>query len=72
MPKKPMSREFKRRLMRRAAMFFVALVVVLLLLVSLLNGKQFAVAALIVIPIASLSFNFLMRRAYAAEMAGKR
>lgn len=72
MPKQPLPREFKHRMLRDAAVLFVSLVAVLGLLVTNLNGKQFAIAALIIIPVATLTFNLLMRRAYADHMAAKR
>lgn len=71
MAKQPLPREFKHRMLRNAAVLFVSMIAVLGLLVTNLSGKQFALAALIIIPVATLTFNLLMRRAYADHMGGK-
>ncbi|MGA8939731.1 MAG: hypothetical protein WB439_11260 [Acidobacteriaceae bacterium] len=67
---RPMTRRFRKRMLRSAAFVFAVLVAVLLILVGTVGNKVFFVAAAVLIPAAALTFNFMQRRAYAAEQQG--
>jgi hypothetical protein len=66
-PARPMTRAFRRQMLRSAAFVFGGLAAVLLILVGSVDRKNFAIAAMVLIPVAALSFNYLQRRAYAAQ-----
>lgn len=61
-----MTAAFRKRMIRDVALFFGGLGLVLLTLLRLLNGRQFAITAMVLIPCSALAFNWFERRAYAA------
>jgi hypothetical protein len=65
-PARPMTRSFRKRMLRSAALVFAGLAAVLLILVGTLDRKLFEIVALALIPTAAIAFNLLQRRAYAA------
>jgi hypothetical protein len=69
-PRRTMTRAFRKQMLRQAVFVFATLAVVLLILVGTVDHKLFLIAAMILIPVAALSFNFMQRRAYAASLKG--
>jgi p-aminobenzoyl-glutamate transporter AbgT len=69
--RRTITRAFRTRMIRQAALLFAALVAILLILVGTLDHRSFTIAALVLIPLAALTFNLMQRRAYAAHIAGK-
>jgi hypothetical protein len=63
---RPMTRAFRKRMLRNAAFVFAVLAATLLILVGTLSRRYFAIAALVLIPSATIALNLLQRRTYAA------
>ncbi len=71
-PSRPkITREFRNKMARDAVFVLLGLVAVLLIAVDVLDRKTFFIAALVLIPVAAMTFNILQRRAFAAYSAGK-
>ena len=71
MSRKPITAAFRKRMIRDVALFFAGLGIVLLTMLRLLNGRHFAIAALVLVPSSTLAFNWFERRAYAASFPRK-
>lgn len=71
-PRRTMTKAFRQRMLMDAVFFFVGVVAVLMVLANVIDHKAFLLAALVLIPAAAMVFNIRQRRAYAAEVAGKR
>jgi p-aminobenzoyl-glutamate transporter AbgT len=65
-PRRTITRAFRKQMLRSAAFVFGTLIAVLLILVGIVDHKVFLIAAMVLIPVSALSFNFMQRRAYAA------
>ena len=69
-PRRTVTRSFRNQMLRQSAFLFVAVAAVLLILVGTVDHRVFAVLALVLIPVAALTFNIMQRRAYAAYQQG--
>jgi len=69
--RRTMTRSFRNRMLKQALGVFAAVAAVLLILVGTLGRTAFLIAAAVLIPASALGFNFLQRRAYAAQQRGR-
>jgi uncharacterized membrane protein YccF (DUF307 family) len=67
-----MTPAFRKQMLRQAAFLFLGLIAILLILVGTLGRNAFFIAAMVLIPITALAFNFLQRRAYAAQQQAQK
>jgi len=70
-PRRTITPEFRKRMLRDAAMIFGGLLVVLFILANSVPSKVFLITALLLVPASALVFNFQTRRLYAAQRRGK-
>lgn len=67
-----MDRVYRGRMLRHAAVFLGVVVAALALCMTFLHKREFAIAALVIIPTSTVLFNLYERRSFAAYLAAKR